>query len=271
MHPGPGCAGPWVCAEAPARADRGRGEIGARRADAMALTLRAAVEELSIPLARATAAFLACRGWEEMGFARLEDCARERFRRGGRWVRDLAALGEALERLPALARALTGDDGGSPLGRVAARLVGRVATPESLDAWVSLARRVCVRELKLAVRQSAPPAEAAELQKDAEPVLLRLAVPVSVRAAFDEAAELFRAVEGHESTLASFVEALVGEAASGPAPGAAWRAGQLPGAGHGLGSRAGRRGTGVSRRSRCGASARPWGPHRRSCRRPRRP
>ena len=69
--------------------------------------------------------------------------------------------------------------------------------------------------------QSAPPAEAAELQKDAEPVLLRLAVPVSVRAAFDEAAELFRAVEGHESTLASFVEALVGEAASGPAPGAA--------------------------------------------------
>ena len=47
-------------------------------------------------------------------------------------------------------------------------------------------------------------------------VLVRMAVPAPVRAAFDEGLDLFRAVEGREATATSFVEALVGESLAGP-------------------------------------------------------
>ena len=127
-------------------------EVSLRLADALALSIRTALERVAIPLARALAAFTARRCWEEFGFARLEDHARERFARSGRWVNDCAALGHALESLPLLAAALTGDDGGRPIGRVAATLVGRIATPESAGAWVALARAVPVRLLREAVR-----------------------------------------------------------------------------------------------------------------------
>src|SRR5207249_3586193 len=40
----------------------------------------------------------------------------------------------------------------------------------------------------------------------------------AVVAAFDEAIDLYRAVEGSEATVTSFVEALVGEAAAGGSP-----------------------------------------------------
>src|SRR5213593_3417442 len=43
----------------------------------------------------------------------------------------------------------------------------------------------------------------------------RLAAPRAVVAAFDEAIDLYRAVKGSETTVASFVEALVGEASAG--------------------------------------------------------
>src|SRR5207247_11178055 len=45
-------------------------------------------------------------------------------------------------------------------------------------------------------------------------VLLRIASPSALVAAFDEAVDLHRAVEGSETTIASFVEALVAEASS---------------------------------------------------------
>jgi hypothetical protein len=40
------------------------------------------------------------------------------------------------------------DDGGAPIGPVQSLIVGRVATPETVDAWLALARRVTVRELR---------------------------------------------------------------------------------------------------------------------------
>ena len=241
-------------------------------ADALALSIRTALERVAIPLARAVAAFTARRCWEEFGFARLEDHARERFSRSGRWVNDCAALGHALESLPLLAAALTGDDGGRPIGRVAATLVGRITTPESVGAWVALARAVPVRLLREAVRAaraagstwppravgSARPEGANESPPQAGPIddgtrsmdgaaapsgasptsedhdaatddlsersLVRMLVPAPVLAAFDEAVDLHRCVEGREATVTSFVEALVAEACAAGLPPDAERA-----------------------------------------------
>src|SRR3989442_12097804 len=56
-------------------------------------------------------------------------------------------------------------------------------------------------------------------EADDDRVLLRIASPSALLAAFDEAVDLHRAVEGSETTIASFVEALVAEAcAADPLP-----------------------------------------------------
>jgi len=209
-------------------------ERSLHQADALAVALRGALHRIALPLAAAAAAFIEARGWTAFGHARLADHARERFGRSGRWVHDLAELGAALRRLPALAAALTGEDGGGPLGVVSARVVGSIATAESLPRWVELARCVPVRELRrrvraardgdgepgattdesTAMRSTDCPAEDEDLPRRH----VVLAAPASLRPAFDEALELFRAVEGHQSTLTAFLEALVAEGLCGDAP-----------------------------------------------------
>jgi len=211
-----------------------------------------------VPLARLAAALVRERAWCAFGFARPADFAREHFGRSGRWLRDLATLHRALSTFDGLAAALTGDDGGPPLGRRRALLIARVATPETLPAWLAVARRLTVRELQAAVARArradglppteaggpAPPGDGAEagvpgstIDGEAGDVedcedrsLVRLAAPRAVVAAFDEAIDLYRAVEGCEATVTSFVEALVGEASAGGAPPDAerMRAGQGP-------------------------------------------
>lgn len=158
---------------------------------------------MGLALAMVAVVFHRLRGWTLFGFARLDDHARERFGRSGRWVRDLAALGDAIERLPALARAVAGKDEGPPLGRVAAVLIARVATEESIENWISVARSASVRQLREAIRAGRPRRP------------LRMRVPGAVRAAFDEAFDLFRAVEGAEASVESFIEALAAEAMVG--------------------------------------------------------
>ena len=235
----------------------------AAAADLATLAVRAGLDRLSGALARAAAAFVGLRAWTVFGFARLDDFARERFGRSGRWLRDLAVRGDALAAAPALAAALTGSDGGRPLGRVAAILVARAivdtravieracpperrATETSRIAgeWIAAARALSVRDLRAAIRrdrsaiaactaQAPGPADeaaaAAELadepasaprvsdddDPDADRVLLRLPVPLPILAAFDEALDLHRAIEGRSTSVTSFVEALVGEAQSG--------------------------------------------------------
>jgi hypothetical protein len=66
----------------------------------------------------------------------------------------LAALGRAVAALPNLGNALSGGDGGAPLGRVAAGLVGGIASPESLPAWIARARARTVRELRGEIREA---------------------------------------------------------------------------------------------------------------------
>ncbi len=260
------------CAEsAPERQPQGsapkpRTEEAALRSDALAVSLRGALDLTTAPLARSAAAFVDSEGWTAFGYARLEDHARERFGRSGRWLRDLAALGRMFSTLPGLEEALCGMDRGRPLGRVAGLLVGRVADPASVAGWVALARSVSVRELRDAVAAareagSAGPLNHHEMEvavgdsiaitggatvhgapatatgsaapallaspagsdgsmpgetpgEDEDRTLVRLTAPLAVLAAFDEALDLYRAVEGREATVTSFVEALIAEAFS---------------------------------------------------------
>lgn len=205
------------------------------QADRIALSLRGALERTAVPLASAAARSVATKAWCDFGFARLDDYARERLGRSGRWVRDLAALGDGLRSFPGLAAAMTGEDGGRPIGRVAALLVARVASHESLGRWIASARAMSIRALRDAVRaaRSRPPEESPDATPPApdttppdvavavgddddaaDRLLVRLMVPPPVLAAFDEAVDLFRALEGGQATVASFVEALVAEASA---------------------------------------------------------
>ena len=225
-------------------------EKSLRQADGLALSLRAALDRIAIPLARSAAAFVQRQAWSDFGFARLADHACERFGRSGRWVKDCAALDAALQALPLLADALTGADGRRPIGRVAALLIARIASADSLAAWLALARRVPIRALREAIRAaraagSDRPADieaapAGDTERSAassdlptsssenllhdgfddfsDRALVSLPVPAPLLAAFDEVVDLYRCVEGREASVTSFVEALVGEACSAGLP-----------------------------------------------------
>ncbi|TDI47393.1 MAG: HNH endonuclease [Acidobacteria bacterium] len=194
--------------------------------DITARQLHMALLLLSLPLASAAHAFHRCRGWKEFGYARLSDHARERFDRSARWVRDLAALSGAMERLPGLASALTGADGGRSLGLVAAGHIGRVASPESLAVWRSMARTHSVRELKVWIRRAAaagshwPVGEEdrsiQDLPAEGDPQQrVCLFVPAAVREAFAETLDLYRAVEGYTASVGEFIDSLIAESSSG--------------------------------------------------------
>ena len=187
---------------------------------------------LVLPLARAAAALVEHTAWQACGFRTQADFTRERLGRDSRWLRQLVSLHRAQERLPALAQALCGADGGSPLGQVAALLVGRVATPENVQVWIDRARQLSLEELRVAVRlassepsslsldrgeldttvlsaraegvpatdvESAPGcdrgSEVGEQENESR-VGLRFSVPPDVRWIFEAGLELYRCVEG---------------------------------------------------------------------------
>jgi len=128
------------------------GLANARPREDLVLALRDGSAQVTLELARVAASMATRRTWTVFGYPEPEDFARELLDRSGRWLRDLITLGKAVERLPALEAALLGCDGGPALGRVAALQISQVATPESLPAWVALARESSVRDLARAVR-----------------------------------------------------------------------------------------------------------------------
>jgi hypothetical protein len=272
-HRAPVGLGPVSCAEATTHQPAYPLEAAILRADALAMGLAAAAVRVALPLSRAAAAFVRAEGWCLFGYARLEDCARERFSRSGTRLRQLAQVGEAVFKLEGLGPAMTGDDGGPPLGTEKARAIGQVATAETLGAWVVFARRLGVRELRVEVARVRaegsvwPPGDGPRAADGARPAgagsdagggagdaeggagdaggdagdaggsatraaasvvddgagpddreLVRLLVPVEVAAAFEETLDLYRAVVGHESTVTSFIEALVADAMAGGQP-----------------------------------------------------
>src|SRR5687768_16853648 len=168
----PGTAVPvsraWSASEAarPYRTDE-----AARQADAVAVSLAAALARLTPTLARVAAALTGTNTVEVFGFARLNDYARERQGRSGRWVKDLARLHACFEKLPALRGAVKGEDGGSALHASAALAVGGVAADSDVDAWIALARRVTLTELRRVIRSGRGPhaGETGDVPRDSGP------------------------------------------------------------------------------------------------------
>ena len=205
---------------------------------------------LILPLARAAAALTEHTAWQACSFRTQADFTRERLGRDSRWLRQLVGFHRTLERFPALAQAVTGADGQSPLGQVAAMLVGRVATPEDVGSWIDRARQLSLEELRALVRSASAAGEPSSLdpgtdeKPDATPlpaqdgespegapsscdrgsdlsdlddesrVRLRFSVPPDVRWIFEAGLELYRSVEGWEAGISGFAPALVGEATS---------------------------------------------------------
>src|SRR5688572_18340442 len=89
----------WMCAEARIRPrGKGREEDPTLKADRAAMAIARALGEIGPWLAASAAAYKKDKVWWRHGYARLEDHCREVFHRSGRWLRDLAALGDAFKK-----------------------------------------------------------------------------------------------------------------------------------------------------------------------------
>ena len=185
----------------------------------LAEQLRHAAATVSPHLAQAAWQLTRIEAWKRFGFSNAQDFARERLDHSGRWLRDLARLGQALHEMPALADALAGADGAPPLGRTAALEICRIARPETLDTWVQRARQCTIRALKEWIRQERSAQDEAAAASAMPPAprgawrVLNFAVPDSLPAAFDEVEQVFLATNAG-GTRAAFVEALLAEQAS---------------------------------------------------------
>ena len=177
--------------------------------DSVLRRLAAARNRLLPASERAACEIVSTQAWFTFGYARATDFARERWGRTGRWLLDRAALGNLFRCFPRLEQAATGEDDGAPIGSVAALLVGRVATAETLDHWIARAREITVRALRSEV------SSADRAPREPEPVSLRLRMPGPIRVAFEAAWDLHCAVVGRNAGVAEFVEALIAESSAG--------------------------------------------------------
>lgn len=202
---------------------------------------------ITLPLASAAAAIVRTRAWVDLGYVNEHAFAREFLDTSAKTLRNLAALDEAMKKYPALARAVAGTDGDHPIGRYAARRVGKLATPETIEAWIDRARRMKVRDLDALIRDAASgasrdgseptaqvgrqPGEQTHGQTNEQTsdgtgvaggaggasdpdVLFRIQLPPEVRMASDETTDLHRAIAGHDATRTCFIEDLLAEVAA---------------------------------------------------------
>ena len=136
-------------------------------------------------------------GWDRLGFVRPADYARERPGLSARELHELAHVDAALAKLPAIDRALTTGQ----LGWTKARLLCRVATPESEAHWLSEAGRLSAAALSREVRAfdvgalAAGGAEPAD-QAAGERAVLRVRVPPHVKGKWGDVKRTLRRVAG---------------------------------------------------------------------------
>ena len=175
------------------------------------------------------------RGHRRLGFVRVGDFARERLGISGRELETLACVAGRLAGLPRMDAAF----GAGALTWTQARLLSAVATAETEEAWIALARERSVTALDTLVKSALAAAHAAagapavaagsgigaafedgEGDDDDPPVLVRLACPGRVRALFRRAVDLARAMSGAPVPLWQAVEAMAAEGLSGRNPAA---------------------------------------------------
>jgi hypothetical protein len=216
--------------------------------DCAALSLQRLGNRLVLPLAAVCHRFVKGRGWDRLGFALQADYVRERLDRSLRWLNNLDRLHRACERWPQVGAAVTGTDGGKPIGQQQALAIARDEFDGFLvDRFIERARETTLTQLRhdvgvvrreLAALRRAEVADANaqvwrvvkeriarreaseasdERDPDAEPerVLNQIDCPAALGVAFDEAHELHQAVSGGRTSRESFVEDLLAETRAG--------------------------------------------------------
>ena len=137
------------------------------------------------------------RGYEKFGFVDIYYYAEERFGFSPRKTRYLLQLGQNLERLPQLKKAL--EEG--RLGWTKASRVARVATSEDEAMWLDSALSLSVRELDRKI----------EGERDAAGVKVRAWLTQDQAVVFDHAVEVCRRVAGADIDIARCIEFMAAE------------------------------------------------------------
>jgi hypothetical protein len=184
-----------------------------RDAESELATLARVPAALRRALARVAGRLIALRGWERLGWPRLEDYATEQAGVSARELRDLAAVDRTLMKLPAIDAALRS----GAIGWTQARLLCRVARPEDEHTWLALASRTTARALAREVRAVDRRAGESDLEVDGGDIA-RIGVVVrstpAVRARWWRARQLANRVAGHALSGEAFAEALAAEVCS---------------------------------------------------------
>ena len=161
--------------------------------------LAAARGPLRRTLARLAGRLVETRAIERLGFARLGDYARERLGVSARKLQELARIDRLLADLPSLEASLRWN----VLPWCKVRLIARIATPETIDAWIERARVLSTRALEAAVREEArgrPMGDPVRLDLEAEDPArrrqIRLCCSPAVRVKWSLVRELAERVAG---------------------------------------------------------------------------
>jgi hypothetical protein len=112
--------------------------------DAEILALGSVLARRDLQIGRLARRFCAVRGWSRLGYASLRQYAEERVGVSVSSIQHRMLLARRCDDLPEIGAAL---DAGQ-LGYEAALLIGRIATPDNVDAWILRAQRRTVVQLR---------------------------------------------------------------------------------------------------------------------------
>jgi hypothetical protein len=160
-------------------------------------------------LGRLALPFILRRAHQRLGFARLDDYARERLGLSGRELQELARVTKRLADLPAVGEAFA--DGTLSWSHV--RLLASVATPDTEAAWLARARTETVRGLDAAVASARghPPDPDEDAIDGESRARLRLRCPRRVRRLWRHATELASRMSGTRLPAWRAAEAIAAE------------------------------------------------------------
>ena len=176
-------------------------------------------------LGRLARKFLARRGHHELGFARLGDYGRQRLGFSARELQSLAVVSAGLERLTNVGAAFASGE----LSWSQARLLVGVATPDSEQEWLHLARGRTVRALAALIHAGGRPASEDEDGADEPRMRFRLRCPTRLVRLWHHVVELARRMSGDGVTLGEAAEAIAAEGlGTRPACGEPWPAERAP-------------------------------------------
>src|SRR5437667_193721 len=157
-------------------------------------------------------AFLSRDGHHKLGFSKLGDYTRERLGISGREFQELAHVARRLAELPAIAAAF--DEGAVSWTQV--RLLVGVATPETQQEWLALARGRTTRALGalIAARRGREPPDDDETVEGEPRVRFAMRCPGRLRSLWRDTVELARRMAGANVAPWQAAEAIAAEGMS---------------------------------------------------------